>query len=94
LSSSCVFSAFYGKRAGGAVEWLGEVERPVFGGTEQLEFYSSTMNALLEKIDAAVKESTDTGNCEKARRAVATRLRRALEETGFRRNPHERRKKR
>lgn len=77
---------FEAKRVGGAVEWLGESERPVFGGTEQLEFYSKTINVLFEEIDAAVKQLEEPGESEKVRRAVAKRLRRAVIKTGFRRN--------
>jgi hypothetical protein len=82
-----VMLPFDAKRAGGTVEWLGETERPVFGGTKQLEFYSETLNVLFEEIEAAVTQLEGPGECEKARRAVAKHLRRAVDRTGFRRNP-------
>lgn len=79
------------KRAGGTFAWLAETERPVFGGTALLEFYSETINVLFEEIKAAVRKLEGANESKKISRGVAKRLMQVVERTGFRRNPHPRR---
>jgi hypothetical protein len=82
---------FEAKRAGATLDWLGETERPVFGGTYPLELYSRAINVLFNEIESALKDLKESGNCEKAKDRVAKRLERAWEKTGFRRSATPRR---